>query len=281
MNTIVDKKTITVHMVAKNEERWIWYSIMSVIDYVDKMIIFDTGSSDDTVKIINDILLIDKYKKKIIFEEKGNISSDAFYHLRQEQIDRTDTDYFFVVDGDEIWYKKALIKLDKLLNTRDISNDLIAVKFINCAGDIYHYRDFNRESYCIKGIKGSITIRLYSKKIEGIKCAGAYGVEGYFDGNDKPVQDSEWNIVILDDFYLHMSFLQRSGKRKGDFDIAYRRKKLGADWDYKFDEEFRYPEVFYLPKPHNIWDPWAKKIGLLDIILCTIRKAKRLLTLSN
>lgn len=32
----------------KNEANWIYYSIKSVIDFVDKMIIFDTESVDDT-----------------------------------------------------------------------------------------------------------------------------------------------------------------------------------------------------------------------------------------
>lgn len=277
MSEIVNRKTITAHMIVKNEERWIWFSIMSVIDHVDKMIIFDTGSIDSTVKIIKDILLVEKYKGKIIFEEKKDINKDNFYLLRQEQLERTNTDYFLVVDGDEIWYKTTLLELHKLINSKDIQSDLVAIKFVNCAGDIYHYRNFNRETYCIKNITGSITVRLYSMQIKGIKCAGIYGIEGYFDENNKPVQESKWHIEILEGFYIHMSLLQRSGVRKGDFSIAYRRKKLGADWDCKFDENFKYPEVFYLERPKNVWNPWAKKIDWLDKVFCILRKGKRML----
>lgn len=275
MNEVMMKKTITAHMIVKNEERWVWYSIMSVIDYVDKMIIFDTGSTDKTVFIIRKILESKMYNKKIIFEEKEAVSEQNFFLLRQEQIEKTNTDYFLVVDGDEIWYKDTLERLQVLINNQDGKIDLVAVKFINCAGDIYHYRDFKRESYCIEKIKGSITIRLYSMNIDGIKCAGNYGVEGYFDKKNKPVQESEWKIAILDGFYLHTSLLQRSGEIQGDFCIKYRRKKIGSDWDYKFDNDFKYPEVFYLGRPSYVYNPWNKRIGLIEKLFYFLRKIKR------
>ena len=36
---------LTVHMVVKNEDRFIWYALNSVLPYVDKVIIFYTGST--------------------------------------------------------------------------------------------------------------------------------------------------------------------------------------------------------------------------------------------
>ena len=43
---------LTVHCIVKNEERWIWYSLMSVLEHSDKIIVYDTGSSDKTIEII-------------------------------------------------------------------------------------------------------------------------------------------------------------------------------------------------------------------------------------
>ena len=263
--------TVTGHMIVKNEERWIWYSIMSVIDFVDELIIFDTGSTDNTVRIIKDIK--SKYEKKIVFEEKGSVSPYEFYILRQEQIERTKSLWFFVVDGDEIWYKKDLEKARYFLEN-DKECKLLSVKFINYAGDIYHYRDFNRETYYIDGIKGSITIRFYSMAITGIKCVGKYGVEGYYDIENKPVQTGNWKIKNIDGSYLHMSLLQRSGKLKGDLDIKYRWKKYKADWDHRFPANFKYPEVFYFKRPREIWNPWIQHIGLFDYIFCFFRKLR-------
>ena len=49
------KKTVWVNTVIRNEENFIWYALMSVIDYVDKILIYDLGSTDKTVEIIKTI----------------------------------------------------------------------------------------------------------------------------------------------------------------------------------------------------------------------------------
>ncbi|GKU27272.1 hypothetical protein CFOLD11_40990 [Clostridium folliculivorans] len=265
---------LTGHMVVKNEDRWIWFSIMSVIDYVDKLIIFDTGSSDDTVKIIKDIMSNERYSSKIVFEEKGAVDKQNFYHIREEQISMTETDYFIVVDGDEIWYENSI---KEVINAIRSSNPpyLIANKFINCAGDIYHYRDFKRETYTIKEVTGSLTIRVYSKKITGIHCGGDYGVEGYFDYLNKPVQESKWNIEIMNGSYLHTSLLQRSSNIYGDMEIGYRRKKILSDWDYKFDENFKFPEVLYIKRPDYVFDPFSYEIDWIRKLIYMLRSIKK------
>ena len=57
--------TITGHMVVKNEDRWIYYAIMSVIEYLDKLIIYDTGSIDHTKDIIKGILKDDQVGQRL------------------------------------------------------------------------------------------------------------------------------------------------------------------------------------------------------------------------
>lgn len=271
------KKTITGHMIVKNEEKWIWYSIMSIIDFVDKLIIYDTGSQDKTIELVKRILSDAKFGKKIIFEERGQVSSEKFTLLRQEQLEKTNTDYFFVVDGDEIWYKKSLEEIKYIINNSVDDVHLIASKFLNCAGDIFHYRDFSKETYRIKNIVGSITIRLYSMKIKGLHCAGDYGVEGYYDYLKKPVQESEWNIHVIEKPYLHTSYLQRAGFIEGDLSIKYRKNKFRADWDHSFDKNFKYPEVFYLEPPDILESPWENKIGIQEKFMHLIRKIKKIL----
>ena len=105
--------SITGHMVVKNEDRWIWFAIMSVIDFLDQLIIYDTGSIDNTNRIIKEIINVDRYRNKIIYEKLGEITSENFHKVRQRQIDISKTDYFMVVDGDEIWYQNSLAELDK------------------------------------------------------------------------------------------------------------------------------------------------------------------------
>lgn len=46
---------ITVHTLVKNEERYLWFAVTSVIDYVDKMLLWDTGSTDRTIQLIKEL----------------------------------------------------------------------------------------------------------------------------------------------------------------------------------------------------------------------------------
>ena len=46
---------IWANTVVHNEENFIWFAIMSVVDYVDKVLVYDTGSTDQTVSIIKEI----------------------------------------------------------------------------------------------------------------------------------------------------------------------------------------------------------------------------------
>ena len=269
------KFTVTGHMVVKNEDRWIWFSIMSVIDFLDKLIIFDTGSTDHTNDIIENIASDQLYKSKIIYRKIGAVSSEEFYKVRQKQIDMTRTDYFMVIDGDEIWYKQSLNELENILNDRPL---LVATRFINACGDIYHYRLESREKYCINGEVGAITIRVYSMAIDGISCGGSYGVEGYVASDGVSVQEHGYKIVTQNGKYFHASLLNRSSLQNGDFSIKYRRNKLRADWDEKFSDNFEYPEVFYTKQlPKYVKSAFEKDYNLIRIVYHLLKKMKRIL----
>lgn len=250
------KDGLTAHVMLKNEERWVWYSIMSVIDYVDRLVIFDTGSSDSTADIVRSISSNQRYKDKIYFEEVGEIDSSQFHSLRQRQIEMTDTSWFLVLDGDEIWYESDIQKLRNLVLADHCQYELIAIKFHNAVGDIYHYKSFESESYRIKDVVGSITIRAYKMTIPGLACSGNYGVEGYVDDTKLPVQNVEDRIIVMPGCYFHTSFLQRSRSLRQDWEIPYRRPKVFAKREHRVSDDFRFPEAFFLGRPDKIISPF-------------------------
>lgn len=266
--------SVTGHMVVKNEDRWIWFAVLSVIDYLDKLIIFDTGSIDHTNDIIENLLKNESCAGKISYEKIGAVKPEDFYKVRQRQIDMTDTDYFMVIDGDEIWYQDSLMELDRILTEKRPL--LVATRFINVCGDVFHYRFDERETYCINGITGAITIRVYSTAIPGISCGGVYGVEGYIDADGIAVQEKGYSTEVMSGKYLHTSLLNRSSAQRGDFSIKYRRAKLRADWDAAFDGSFRYPEVFYAEElPRYVKSPFQKDSNIIRITWHWLRKIKR------
>ncbi len=263
---------ITVHTLVKNEEKWIWFAIMSVIDFVDKLIIYDTGSTDNTVLIINEIMKNTTYAKKIVFEQKGAVPPENFSLLRQEQIDRTETDWFLVLDGDEIWYKDTLVQITSLLGQTD--KKMLAIKFHNCTKDVYHYTNFESGAYVIKGIKGNITLKIINTKIPGLAAIGPYGSEGYYDKSGLTIQNNEEDILIVDGFFLHTSNLVRSRNLFYDWKIPYRRVKVFSKVEAKVDSGFLFPEVFYLKRPNLVGNPLQRAnihYYILKLLLQPIR----------
>jgi len=143
-NKINKKRELTIHSVVKNEP-FIYYSIKSVYDYADKILLYDTGSNDEnTLKDIHKLLEED-IKHKIIFKQipldfdeskwtsenvnefaekyKGKMSVGK---VRQMQLDNTDTEFCMIVDGDEIHYKETM---NKIINEvlPNITDNIIAI----------------------------------------------------------------------------------------------------------------------------------------------------------
>lgn len=267
------KSTLTAHMMLCNEESWVWYAVMAIIDYVDHIIIYDTGSTDSTVEIISEIIKEPEYAKKIIFEEKGKVEREEFVKLRDEMVQRTVDDYFMVVDGDEIYYKDQLIKLREALDS-DEGYEVGVTGFICCAGDVKHYRNPKTEHYNHCGRKGALMQRVTSMKIEGIHCGSSDGKwDGYYDKAGKyVVPDSGYKTFWADGFYLHMSYMMRSSSLKKDAEVGWPSGRLNkfknkSTWDAAFPEDFKYPEVFYIDRPETIRDPWKRDPGLERRIL--------------
>ena len=271
--------SVTAHMVVKNEDQWVWFAIMSVIDFVDEMIIFDTGSKDKTVEIINTILDNPRYKDKIFFEEIGEVPIEDFYKIRQKQLNMTKTDYILILDGDEIWWEEGIKEFKRCIDINSPSR--VAVRFVCPCTDIYHYRDFERELYSDEklGIKrGSITTRGYSMSIPGLRCGGDYGVETYYyDRVEFFIVDS----VMIENFYFHCSKLRRSSAVWGDESIPYRRRKVSDDWDYEFPKDYKYPEVFYINRPDIVPNPFESKDNLTKQIVKKIARIYRRIRYTN
>jgi len=272
---------ITAHTLVKNEEKWVWFAIMSVIDFVDYMIIYDTGSTDKTVEVIEEILKEEKYAGKICFEKKGTVNKEQFTALRQEQINKTKTNWFLVLDGDEIWYKKDLINLRKISKSTDAN--MLAIRFHNCTKDVYHYSKYESGGYNIKSERGNITIKLISMRIDGIHADGPYGMEGYFDNHNRPIQEAAQDIEIIDGEFLHTSNLIRSRNLYHDWKIPYRRAKIFSSVEERIPMDFAFPEVFYLKSPAIVPDPF-KKAGFsyyffksLTIPINSLRSFKKML----
>jgi glycosyltransferase involved in cell wall biosynthesis len=275
--------SIWVHSLVKNEERYIWFSVMSVINYVDKVMIWDTGSTDRTVEIIKKIQKTKEGKQKILFREVGEVDIDRFTTVRQEMINETKSDWIVLVDGDEVWWDLAIAELTDILRKKGDELESIVSRYHNVVGDIYHYQEEAAGKYEIDGKRGHITIRAMNREIPGINVSRPHGQQGFFDGLGKLIQErsSKQRLHLMKTAYIHFTHLPRSFDLNADLRVPKRRRKLKHELGKSFPLDFYYPEVFFRKRPKIVSCPWRRmnsSFYFRSAILTIPKKVKRRIT---
>lgn len=259
---------IWANTIVNNEENFIWFSIMSIVDYVDKVMIFDTGSTDNTVNIIQEMIKIKG--EKMIFKEVGTVSYEEFPKVRQKMLDESNCDWILILDGDEIWWKDSIKRAVKEIKKNGGNIDGIVVPIIVPVGDIYHLQEEKAGRYNLLGRVGHFSLRLINRKIPGLHVDYPYGKESYIDGENRLVQERE-RIIFLDAPYLHVTHLKRSSKDRGFNKFKFELGNIIPD-------NFKYPEILYDHFPKFIPSPWQRLSGtkfLKAKLLTPFRKIKR------
>lgn len=281
---MIPKKTITAHCLVKNEARFIWYSVMSIYDSVDKILLYDTGSTDGTIEIINEILKADK-EDKVSFREYEGIDATNFWNVRQDMLDQTKTDWFIVVDGDEIWWDDSIKRLVLEVSARGEKIETVVVPTINLVGDIFHYLEPQAGKYKFGKLKGHYNLRAVNTNIPGLHSQGEHGVWGWVDKDSKMIQDRVENkLLFVDAPYLHATFINRASERSQEFAVAKRAKKLKFETGIEFPFDFYYPEVFFRPRPSivpSVWQKMSLKYKVRALFETPLRKIKRRLFVSK
>lgn len=264
---------IWAHTVFKNEERWLWYSVNSVINHVDKLLLWDTGSTDKSWEIAK--LLKEKYQDKIDLKQYGEVNPETFMQVRQKMLDETKADWFLIVDGDEIWWEKDIKELIKNIKD-DKKSESIVVRNINLIGDIYHHFGEDAGKYRFGNLIGNYALRAIRRDIKGLCSVGNHGVWGWSDGQ-KQIQDRN-TYKFVDVSYLHTTFLPRGDNRTNDLKVPKRAKKLKYEIGISTPKDYYYPEVFFKDKPDFVKSPWERMDGkyiLRAIVETPLKKFKR------
>ncbi len=271
------KKTIWGNTVVKNEGRYIWFALNSIINFLDKILIYDTGSSDDTVAIIE--LLRKKFPQKILFNEVGEVDSFGLTSLRQKMLEETKSDWLLIVDGDEVWWRNSIKKVIQVINSSQ-GDRLYALVTpgINLVGDIYHYQNEQSGEYELLGKKGHFNIRAINRKIPGLYIKNEYPLEGFYDKSNQLIQQAENKLKFVDAPLLHFSHLKRSSYATGDQKAVKRGSKLKYEMGVRFLPTFQYPEVFYNQRPDIVQSPWQRMsttFRIRALIETPLKKIKR------
>lgn len=261
---------ITAHTIVKNEDKFIWYAISSVLPYVEKFLVYDTGSADDTVKIIKSFK-----NNKIIFRQIPIHDASEIAKLRDSQIGETETDWFWIVDGDEIYSRSLCQEITSIVKTEGDKLEGIIVGRFDLLGDIYHYQDESVGAYDMLGKTGHMALRLINKKTSsGLHVAGNYPYEEYFDkdGVDLIFHPKE-KFRFTKGKLFHAMYLDRSSLGANLTD-TYHRNKWKIELGHRFPKDTKYPEVFNTDRPDIVSDVTTKRSLLYEIGAYFITPAK-------
>lgn len=265
---------VTVHTLVKNEENFIWYSILSVIEHVDNILVWDTGSTDKTIEIVRELIKI--YPNKIFFKELGNVNEREYSVLRQQMLDETKSDWIFILDGDEIWWEDSIKSVIGFIRKNGQNYESIVVPTINLVGDIFHRQEELAGQYKIGKKKGHIAIRFVNRNISGLHVFESYGKEGYADNEDTPIQNrNQDKIYFLNAPYIHTTHLLRSSK---DGEVMQRANKRKHELGIVFPFDFYYPEAFFRSRPEiipNVWNNMDFNFRFRAFIETPLKKIKR------
>lgn len=102
--------TVSASYIVKNEEEFLPFSIKSIYDVVDEIIVVDNGSTDDTVRIAQSFA-----KVKLYYSDARNFST-----LRNLTIDHASGDWILVMCADEVFYTDIKERLPKLVADKSV-----------------------------------------------------------------------------------------------------------------------------------------------------------------
>jgi len=122
--------TISLCMIVKNEEKRLPQCLDSVKDYVDEIIIVDTGSGDGTVDIASE------YTDKVYFHPwEGHFSKH-----RNQSIKYATKDWIFILDADEMLLKECAQTVRESIQDESIDSVYVVVKnaFDQGSGEAVH-----------------------------------------------------------------------------------------------------------------------------------------------
>ncbi len=114
-------KLIALSMV-KNEEYWIWYSLTSVYDHVDEILVFDNNSEDKTVEIVRS--LWDPENKITLVEGFGGDSEQENREAMLNRAREHSATHIMYLDGDEVHIDENMRFCRQLLEMHEHSPEL-------------------------------------------------------------------------------------------------------------------------------------------------------------
>jgi glycosyltransferase involved in cell wall biosynthesis len=144
---------ISAAMIVKNESRCIIRCLSSIVDAVDEIVIVDTGSTDNTIELIEDFR---KGRKNIRLYHFDWV--DDFAAARNYSLSKTRGEWKFIVDADEFLHPDDIKKVRECCKTADATKGISHI-----LGDIEW---INVENFEVKDITTTGVLRIFKGRFK-------------------------------------------------------------------------------------------------------------------
>ena len=106
-----------------------------------------------------------------------------------------------------------------------------------------------------------MNLRVVNLRTPGLHIKNDYPMEGFYDENNKLLQEIDEKLLFVDAPILHFTHLPRSRVKDG----VSGKRKIKHEIGIKFPNDFKYPEVLYEKTPDIIPSPWSSMPTLYKI----------------
>lgn len=199
---------VTTHTIVKNEENWVKFVLEAWEDFASEMLVTDDNSTDGTAQMVKSL-----NSPKIKFSQKNLKTATDHTDERNRMLKVTKTDWFVLLDGDEVWNKTTISSFLDFLQTLDAKVLAVVMRTRNCIGDVYHYLPESAGKYELLSRKGHLNVRAY-RKVPGYSWQGEYPLEFYGDGSGKAVNEQPDRLAFYEGYYWHLTHLPRSSAKE-------------------------------------------------------------------
>jgi glycosyltransferase involved in cell wall biosynthesis len=202
--------TISLCMIVKDEEKFIADAISSVLSVVDEVIVMDTGSTDSTKRIAEEL-------GAKVFETAWE---DDFSLARNESLKHATGDWILILDADEVISEPDAIK--KMAERSDIAGFMFTQRNYNNDSKLRGWTPIQKSSKYTKGFSGWVPakiIRMFqnNKKIR---------FEGEVHETVKPSIEKIKGLIAEVDVFIHHYGMMRKARIQVK---AEKYEKLGRE----------------------------------------------------
>lgn len=198
--------TLSVNMMTKDGGNLIKKSLLSVLPYCDEYIVYDTGSTDNTLGILKG--LKNEFPYFFHYKERGEQTPAGLTKILNEMRKKSTGDWILRVDDDEVFPEETMEEI-KHIDGRVI---VYSIPFL-------HYEDghFINPLCHSRNRPGFFVARLF-RNIQGIDWVNDWGGE-VLSFNGQRISSRAFQVHLcrkLKNPFLHLGEL-RQGKRKHEY----------------------------------------------------------------